>query len=126
VFHTRKLFAFDLGASASIWQTDANGETFHTLSAYPLVRFFISRSDTADVYFSYSIAGPTFISEHQLDDLNTGAKFTFQDMMGVGAFLGTSRRLNAEISIKHFSNGNLATSNAGIKIPLTFKVGLVF
>lgn len=126
VFHTKKLFAFDLGLSASIWQTDAKGDTFRTLSAYPLVRFFLLRNDTADAYFSYSIAGPTFISEYQLDDLNTGAKFTFQDMMGVGAFLGKSRRLNAEVSIKHFSNGNLATANAGIKIPLTFKVGLVF
>ncbi len=126
VFHTRKLFAFDLGASASIWQTDGRGDTFRTLSAYPLARFFLLRNDTMDAYFSYSIAGPTFISEYQLDDLNTGAKFTFQDMMGVGAFLGKSRRLNAEVSIKHFSNGNLATSNAGIKIPLTFKIGLVF
>ena len=126
VFHTRKLFSFDLGASASIWQTDGKGTSFSTLSAYPLVRFFLLRNDAADAYFSYSIAGPTFINEYQLDDLNTGASFTFQDMMGVGAFLGKSRRLNAEISIKHFSNGNLATANAGIKIPLTFKLGLVF
>ena len=126
VFHTRKLFAFDIGASWSTWQTDARGQTFTTLSAYPLVRFFLIRNDTADTYFSYSIAGPTYISEYQLDDLNTGAKFTFQDMMGVGAFLGKPRRINAEISIKHFSNGNLATSNAGIKIPLTFKVGWIF
>ena len=126
VFHTRKRFAFDLGLSASVWQTDAKGQAFSTVSAYPLVRFFLARNDTADTYFSYSIAGPTYISEYQLDDLNTGAAFTFQDMMGVGAFLGKSRHLNAEISIKHFSNGNLATSNAGLKIPLTFKVGLVF
>jgi hypothetical protein len=126
VFHTKKLFAFDLGVSASIWQTDATRHPFSTVSAYPLARFFLIRNETADTYFSYSIAGPTYISEYQLDDLNTGASFTFQDMMGVGAFLGKSRRLNAEISIKHFSNGNLATSNAGIKIPLTFKIGLVF
>ena len=46
--------------------------------------------------------------------------------MGVGAFIGKSRRLNVDVSIKHFSNGNLATSNAGIKIPLTFKLGLAF
>ena len=126
LFHTRKVFEFDLGASASIWKTDGKSQAFSTLSAYPLVRFYFSRSDTADVYFAYSIAGPTYISDYQLDDLNTGAKFTFQDMMGVGAFLGKPRRINAEISIKHFSNGNLATSNAGIKIPLTFKVGWVF
>jgi hypothetical protein len=126
LFHTRKIFEFDLGASASIWRTNAKSETFRTLSAYPLVRFFFSRNATADTYFSYSIAGPTYISDYLLDDLNTGAKFTFQDMMGVGGYFGTPRRINAEISIKHFSNGNLATSNAGVKIPLTFKIGWVF
>ena len=126
MFHTKKRFAFDLGASASMWETNEKNQVFRTLSVYPLVRFFLTRTETADTYFSYSIAGPTYISEYQLDDLNTGAKFTFQDMMGVGAFFGNPRHLNAEISIKHFSNGNLATSNAGIKVPLTFKIGWIF
>ena len=126
VFHTRKRFAFDLGFSASVWESNEKNQTFSTLSAYPLVRFFLTRGDALDTYFSYSIAGPTYISEYQLDDLNTGAKFTFQDMMGFGAYIGKSRRLNAEVSIKHFSNGNLATANAGVKVPLTFKVGLAF
>jgi hypothetical protein len=126
MFHTKKLFAFDLGVSASMWESNDKGERFHTLSAYPLVRFFLLRNDAADAYFAYSIAGPTYVSQYQIDGLNTGANFTFQDMMGVGAFLGKARRVNAEISIKHFSNGNLATANAGIKVPLTFKVGLVF
>ena len=126
VFHTKKVFEFDFGASASIWKTDLKNETFRTVSAYPLARFYFLRNESTDAYFSYSIAGPTYISDYMLDDLNTGSKFTFQDMMGVGAFFGTPRRINAEISIKHFSNGNLATSNAGIKIPLTFKIGWVF
>ena len=46
--------------------------------------------------------------------------------MGIGVFIGKARRMNVDVSIKHFSNGNLATENAGIKIPLTFKVGLAF
>jgi hypothetical protein len=126
MFHTRKIFEFDLGASASIWRSNANSQAFRTLSVYPLVRFFFLRNDTADTYFSSSIAGPTYISDYLLDNLNTGAKFTFQDMMAVGGYFGKPRKINAEISIKHFSNGNLATSNAGIKIPLTFKIGWVF
>jgi hypothetical protein len=126
VYHSKKRFAFDLGASASFWQTDGTQASFHTLSAYPLVRYFFGRTESADTYFSYSIAGPTYISQYQLDGLSTGANFTFQDSMGVGAFIGKSRRMNVDVSIKHFSNGNLATSNAGIKIPLTFKLGLAF
>jgi hypothetical protein len=126
VFHSKKRFAFDLGASASVWQTDGARARFRTLSAYPLVRYFFGRTAPADVYFSYSVAGPTYISQHLLDGLNTGAGFTFQDSMGIGAFIGKGRRMNVDLSIKHFSNGNLATENAGIKIPLTLKVGLTF
>ena len=126
VFHSKKRFAFDLGASASYWRSNETHQTFRTLSAFPLVRYFFGRLDSADVYFSYSVAGPTLITESILDGLETGASFTFQDAMAVGAFLGKSRRLNAEIGIKHFSNGNLATSNAGIKIPLTFTLGVAF
>jgi hypothetical protein len=126
VFHSKKRFAFDLGVSTSAWETNGAQTTFRTLSAYPLVRYFFGRTEPADVYFSYSIAGPTYISQYLLDDLNTGARFTFQDSMGIGVFIGKARRMNVDVSIKHFSNGNLATENVGIKIPLTFKVGLAF
>jgi len=126
VFHSKKRFAFDLGVSTSAWQSNGTQATFRTLSAYPLVRYFFGRTKPADLYFSYSIAGPTYISEYLLDGLNTGARFTFQDAMGVGVFIGKARRMNVDVGIKHFSNGNLATENAGIKIPLTFKVGLAF
>ena len=126
VFHTKKRFAFDLGASASIWESSESKDSFKTISAYPLVKFFLVRAENVDGYFSYSIAGPTFISQTILDGLNTGANFTFQDSMGFGAFIGKSRKLNLDISIKHFSNGNLATINPGIKVPLTFKLGFVF
>ncbi len=126
VFHSKKRFAFDLGVSTSAWQTNGTQATFRTLSAYPLVRFFFGRTEPADVYFSYSIAGPTYINQFLLDGLNTGARFTFQDSMGIGVFVGRGRHMNVDVSIKHFSNGNLATENAGIKIPLTFKLGLAF
>ena len=126
VFHTKKLFAFDLGASASYWNSNAKEEVFRTLSVYPLFRFFLARIEPADVYFSYSLAGPTYISQTMIDGLDTGAQFTFQDFMGVGAFLGKARRMNAEIGIKHFSNGNLITTHAFVKVPLTFTLGLAF
>jgi hypothetical protein len=126
VYHSRKRFAFDLGFSASAWESNEAHEAFRTLSAYPLVRYFLVRGDDSDVYFAYSVAGPTFITQSKLDGLETGANFTFQDKMAVGAFIGRARRLNIEIGIKHFSNGNLATTNAGIKIPLTFSLGVTF
>jgi opacity protein-like surface antigen len=126
VFHTRKRFAFDLGASASYWTSNANQEIFRTLSVYPLFRFFLARTQPADLYFSYSLAGPTFLSRTVIDGRDTGERFTFQDFIGVGAFFGKTRRLNAEIGIKHYSNGNIFTTNASIKIPLTLTLGLTF
>ena len=126
VFHTRKVFAFDLGASASYWTSNGNREIFRTLSVYPLFRFFVARIQPADVYFGYSLAGPTFISRTMIDAQDTGERFTFQDFMGVGAFFGKTRRMNAELGIKHFSNGNIFTRNASIKVPLTLTLGLAF
>ncbi len=80
VFHTKKIFAFDLGV----------------------------------------------INRTTIDGLDTGARFTFQDFMGIGAYLRKDRRMNAEIGLKHFSNGNLFVTNASIKVPLTLTVGLTF
>ena len=126
VFHTKKVFAFDLGASGSLWLSDGNSDSFGTLSGYPMFRFFFVRSRTADLYFNYSIAGPTFISQSVIDNEDTGARFTFQDFMGIGALLGRDHRFNAEIGIKHYSNGNLFTANKSVKVPLTFSIGYTF
>jgi opacity protein-like surface antigen len=126
VFHTRKIFGLDAGASAGVYRTRHDKDRFYTLSVYPLLRFTFVRTARADFYFAYSLAGPTYISKIVLDDLNTGRHFTFQDFMGVGVFAGKNRNLNAGIKINHYSNGNIFTQNAGVKIPLTFSLGYAF
>ena len=126
VFHTAKIFAFDLGGSAGFWLTDGQEDAFRTLSFYPLFRFFVHRGEESDWYFNYSLAGPTYINRTLLDGRDTGEVFTFQDFMGVGAYIGKPRRLNVELGIKHYSNGNIFTRNASIKVPLTLTFGLVF
>jgi hypothetical protein len=126
VFHTRKVFALDVGASAGFYKTRQNNERFVTLSVYPLFRFTFLRARLADMYFAYSLAGPTYISKVVLDNLNTGRHFTFQDFMGIGWFAGANRNLNLGVKINHYSNGNIFTQNAGVKIPLTFSVGYAF
>jgi len=126
VFHTKKVFAFDLGASGSLWLSDGDSDSFGTLSGYPMFRFFFVRSRSADLYFNYSLAGPTFISQSVIDHQDTGARFTFQDFMGIGTLLGREHRFNAEISIKHYSNGNLFMANRSVKVPVTFSIGYTF
>jgi len=126
VFHARKVFSLDWGASISYWKSNKNNENFYTLSAFPLFRFTVLRAKQADLYFYYSVAGPTYISKNTVDSIQTGRRFTFQDLMGTGIYTGKHRNLNAEIKIGHYSNGNIYPVNKGIKIPLTFCVGYTF
>jgi hypothetical protein len=126
VFHTKKVFALDFGASVSFFRSQANREEFYTLSAYPLLRFTLIRTRPADFYVCYSLAGPTYISRVIIDDSDTGRHFTFQDFMGMGVFVGERRKLSLGVKINHYSNGNIFTTNAGLKIPLTFELGYAF
>ena len=125
VFHTKKVFAFDVGAGFTEWRSH-NNDRFRTLSGYPLARFTFLRLKPADVYAAYSVAGPTYISKVVIDGLHTGSHFTFQDFMALGSFVGSRRRLNVEINLNHYSNGNLMNENAGVRIPLTLKLGYAF
>jgi hypothetical protein len=126
VFHTRNVFALDVGSSIGYWRSSARGQSFLTLSTYPLLRFTLLRARPADVYLSYSAAGPTFISRRLIDGHDVGSRFTFQDLIGVGAFLGRARRVVVEVGIGHYSNGNIFPHNPGTKIPATFSMGWTF
>ncbi|NVN94143.1 MAG: acyloxyacyl hydrolase [Bacteroidetes bacterium] len=126
VFHTKKVFSLDLGANASFWQSKEQKNKFVTLSVFPLLRFTFLRTNSIDFYFNYSAAGPTFISQHIIDNKDTGKNFTFQDYMGLGVFTGNNRKFNAEIKITHYSNGNIFVYNPGLTIPLTFNIGYTF
>jgi hypothetical protein len=98
----------------------------YTFSIFPTLRFTAIRSKPADIYLFYSVAGPSYISKTVVDEKDSGKHFTFQDFMGFGGFLGDQKKMNAEISINHYSNGNIFVYNRGFKIPLTFTVGYSF
>jgi hypothetical protein len=126
VFHTRRMFSLDWGMNLARWQSAHDLQTFYTASIFPLLRFTPVRSGAADFYFAYSVAGPTWISKTQFDGRDTGRRFTFQDSMGLGTYLGRKRSLNLEVRVTHYSNGNLFPRNAGVTIPLAFNIGHSF
>ena len=126
LFHTRRVFAFDVGASGSAWRSQARGTPFYTLSVYPQFRFTFLHTRPADIWAVYSVAGPTFISRASIDGESLGSRFTFQDFMGIGTFVGTARRVSLGVKIDHYSNGNMFTQNAAVTVPLTFDVGYAF
>jgi hypothetical protein len=126
VFHSRHLFALDVGTSVSGWRSQGERNRFYTLSIYPLLRFTFLRTSRADLYAVYSLAGPTYISQVLIDGRDTGNHFTFQDFMGAGVFVGQKRNVTLGIKINHYSNGNIFTENAGLKIPITATAGITF
>lgn len=126
VFHTRRLFSLDLGASLAYGHSRVRGDDFMTFSLFPLMRFTPVRTGPADVYVSYSVAGPTLISKFIIDGHETGRHFTFRDAIGIGTYVGAGRRLNAEVRIVHYSNGNLLPRNSGIQVPMMLTLGYAF
>ncbi|HQW44763.1 MAG TPA: acyloxyacyl hydrolase [Chitinophagaceae bacterium] len=125
VFHARKVFSLDWGAGMGFWRSRNNNDKFLTLSLYPVLRFTAFRSPKTDLFFEYTVAGPTYISKTLIDNETTGKKFTFYDAMGIGMFTGKKKNLNAGLRIAHFSNGNIFSENNGVKVPLTFSLGYV-
>jgi hypothetical protein len=126
VLHTRRYFALDWGASVSSWKSRKSGERFYTAAAYPALRFIAVRSNPVEFYLSYSLAGPALITRTAIDGENTGRRFTFQDFVGAGVFLGRKRKITADVRIAHYSNGNLFPQNPGVTVPLGFYVGTSF
>ncbi len=125
IFHARKVFSLDWAAGMGYWKSRNKEDEFFTLSLYPVARFTAFRSKKTDLYFEYTVAGPTFISKTIIDNEKTGRHFTFYDAMGMGIFTGKKKNLNAGLRIAHFSNGNIFPQNDGVKVPLTFSFGYV-
>jgi hypothetical protein len=125
IFHARKVFALDIGAWTAYWQSNRNRENFFTLSLYPNLIFNAVRTKHADIFLEYSVAGPTFISRKNIDNYDTGKKFTFLDFMGAGVVGGKNRSWIAGLRIAHYSNGNIYPENPGLMIPLTLHAGIV-
>ncbi|HUR66360.1 MAG TPA: acyloxyacyl hydrolase, partial [Chitinophagaceae bacterium] len=125
IFHTRKVFAMDWAAGIGIWRSKIKGENFFTVSLNPVLHFNAIRTKPLDLFFEYSVAGPSFISKTKVDDVRLGRKFTFHDFMGLGVFAGKKRKLFAGLRIAHYSNGNLFPENDGVKVPLTLDLGYI-
>lgn len=125
-FHTRRFFAIDWGADLSSWKSEIRGDRFVTASLYPAIRFPLLRTNPVELYVSYSLAGPSVITRTNIDGQDTGRRFTWQDYMSFGYYLGRKRRVTGEIRIAHYSNANLFPQNPGITIPLGFYFGSTF
>ena len=127
LFHTTSRFAFDLGASGARWHAPKSSEHLASVSLYPLLRFFLIRTRSADLHVYYSLAGPTILSRADLNGVPLGTnRFSFQDLMGVSVLAGRTRNVLIGVGLGHYSNGNLFPINAGVAIPLAISLGYAF
>ena len=125
VFHTRRLFSLNWGADISYWRT-TKGSDIYSVALYPMFRLTPLRTKPLDGYIQYSVAGPAFLSKRFIDGFDTGRKFTFQDLMGMGFLFGREKNLDVEFVLGHYSNGNIFPRNAGVKLPLQLNLGYCF
>ncbi len=125
-FHTARYFSLEWGAAIAAWQTCDLQQDFYTVSIFPELKWWLWRSPRADFYFSYSLAGPSYISNRYLDDQDAGSHFTFQDFLGFGAFLGQDKQISVSLKIVHYSNGNLLPNNPGVDVPVMLGIALRF
>lgn len=123
---TEKTFSLDWGASVTAFNTINSNNLILAFSIFPTLRFYLSRKENYDLYASYSIIGPTFITKSNIDNLGTGPNSIFQDKMGIGMFFGPKRKYNFELRIMHYSNGNIFNDNYGVAIPIQFTLGKTF
>ena len=126
VFHTHKRFSLDVGTSISTYHTAMNNTSFQAFSVFPQIRVWLVRTQSADVYFVYSIAGPTYLTRDNMDNVYLGGQFTFQDMLGFGVFLGKEKHFNLDCRIAHYSNGNTLPVNPGVEVPMIVSLGYAF
>jgi hypothetical protein len=126
VFHTSKVFSLELGASLGNWTSSQLQQNFTTVSIFPEIKLWLVRCPRFDLYFTYSLAGPTIISRKRIDNYDTGTNFTFEDFIGFGTYLGKAKHFNMNIQLMHFSNGNLFPENPGVDVPLMFGLGYSF
>jgi hypothetical protein len=126
VYKGKKIFTLGYGASLVAFQSSVEREWIYGVSVYPQMNFYFWRNDSFNMYGTYSVIGPTYLSKEDIDGLETGPKITYQDFMGVGAYFGTDNSINAEVKIIHYSNGNWFNKNAGVAVPLVFSMGYSF
>lgn len=126
VYKGRKILSLGWGASATAFESSRDRDWVYALSIYPQIDFYFWREQQFAMYANYSLIGPTFISKENIDGLETGPEFTYQDFMGVGAYFGKDHSYNFELKIIHYSNGNIFNQNDGVAVPLMFTFGKSF
>lgn len=117
-------FSVHIGVNVSRYEHAQ--DTFYAGSIFPSLRYWFIRSQYADFYFEYSVAGPTILSRRMIGSTDLGGRFIFQDFLGLGVVLGHHRAFNFDIRLVHYSNGDVLPKNPGFDVPVMVYLGYSF
>jgi len=111
---------FDI--SAGHWWVN-NYPTNKEINIYalaPTLRYYFTQRYFSP-YIDLSI-GAAYLTRTRIADRNLGIHYSFQDQIAIGVSIGKEQRLSISLSTMHYSNGSMASTNAGITIPLLVNV----
>jgi hypothetical protein len=103
----------------------AHYRSVNIVSAAPVFRFYMLKTDVFSPFAELSI-GPSYISKTRFADRNLGMHFAFQDEISLGLAMGKRKQASLSLSALHYSNGSLASMNAGITMPLMLNLAYHF
>jgi len=124
IYHKNHFFTIQGGGTMAHWQ--GGGDNLYTISALLEFRLWLNLKPSWRLYFLYSVAAPTLMSNTHFNHTRFSTNFVFQDMMGIGMQLGQHHAFHIQAIIIHYSNGNLFPINGGIEVPLLISVGYSF
>lgn len=125
VYNNKGRFGVVIGATVSHYKA-FNGDSFYAETIYPELRYWYIRSQHVDLYFSYSVAGPTILSRRVIDHKDLGGYFIFQDFLGLGMSIGRRRAFTVDVRLVHYSNGDIFPKNPGFDVPVVVYLGYSF
>jgi hypothetical protein len=94
-------------------------------SAAPVFRYTAKPGGFITPYLEASI-GLAYLNRTRIEKRNLGIHFSFQDRLGMGAFIGKSEKFSVGVHAVHYSNAHFSSHNSGITIPFLLDVGYRF
>ena len=100
-----------------------NIDIVNVVSLYVVSKIYVLSQDGFRIFILYSPGGPSLLSKRAFSDTRFSNSFVFQNQMGLGFDLGSSKQFSLLLKIYHFSNGDLFAINGGIDTPLLLGLG---
>jgi hypothetical protein len=124
-FSYKKYFSLSYGVSVGVLGTNSkNIDNINVISLYAISRIYVLSLDSFRLFILYSPGGPSLLSKRAFSDTKFSNSFVFQNQLGLGFDLGSSKQFSVLLKIYHFSNGDLFAINGGIDTPLLLGLGL--